>query len=411
MAGLLISGLLAGTGQAWAEAARQLGLEYQAGGLLQPGRIRGVHRGVRVAVDAVRRGGGRNDRSLTRYRVWFPVPLGLGLHVSREGLLSRLGKLMGLEDVRTGDDRFDAALMVRGADADAVRRFLTPDRRLRIELLVRTLGDVRIDDDGIAVERRGVERRIETIVGTVRELALAANALLGPAAAPADAAMKAQTRPGKHRAKQRRAGPAAEAAPRAPAQAAPPGTSAPAATPRASTPRAPATSAPAATPRGSTPRAPATSAPAATPRGSTLPTPAASASGPEVPAAPSGPSAATVCQNLFGSDVTSLDASRRFDDVYKGAQVAWSGVLEWVDTTSADLILEEGAGARGVLRICEPTSGLTGGGAVRAFVRLAGATADDLRARVGQKVRFQGRLDGCDAFGRNLYVVDGRLRD
>ena len=48
---------------------------------------------------------------------------------------------------------------------------------------------------------------------------------------------------------------------------------------------------------------------------------------------------------------------------------------------------------------------------VRAFVQLPVEDADDIGARIGEDVHFEGRLVSCDGSARRLYVADARMVD
>lgn len=54
----------------------------------------------------------------------FEPPFELGLRVYREGFLSRMGKLLGFQDVQLGHPELDRLVMVKAADENAVRRLL-----------------------------------------------------------------------------------------------------------------------------------------------------------------------------------------------------------------------------------------------------------------------------------------------
>src|SRR5439155_325125 len=70
----------------------------------------------------------------TRLRAFFPRPLGLGLHVSREApILHGLGKLFGMQDIELGDPAFDRAFLIKGQPPERVRQlFGAPEARARL---------------------------------------------------------------------------------------------------------------------------------------------------------------------------------------------------------------------------------------------------------------------------------------
>lgn len=73
-------------------------------------------------------GGGKNNP--TRWDATGRAPrIGArtSLHLSKEGLLGGLREIVGVKDVRTGDDDFDRTFTVRGGEPDAVRGILATD--------------------------------------------------------------------------------------------------------------------------------------------------------------------------------------------------------------------------------------------------------------------------------------------
>ncbi len=60
----------------------------------------------------------------TRLRAPFINKDGFRFHISPEGFMGRVGKLLGLQDVQTGDATFDRAFLVRASDEEKVRQFL-----------------------------------------------------------------------------------------------------------------------------------------------------------------------------------------------------------------------------------------------------------------------------------------------
>ena len=48
---------------------------------------------------------------------------------------------------------------------------------------------------------------------------------------------------------------------------------------------------------------------------------------------------------------------------------------------------------------------------MKAFVQLPTEAADDIGARIGEDVQFEGRLISCEGSARRLYVADARMVD
>lgn len=67
---------------------------------------------------------GKQTRRDTSLRLTLPVRAPVHFVVSREGFLSRLGKLVGMHDLQVGHPDFDGAFVVKGNDERTVRSLL-----------------------------------------------------------------------------------------------------------------------------------------------------------------------------------------------------------------------------------------------------------------------------------------------
>ena len=157
------------TSQAWASAAKTLGLQYAPGGFMTPRCISGLtERGFVIEVTTVTRGSGKHSKTYTCFRVRLPRSLGLGLQLSREGFFSGITKFFGAQDIDIGDEAFDNGTIVKGENPRKVMAFLTPARRARVARFLRSYSGAVIDDQTIEWSSYGVMREASTIVGCVR---------------------------------------------------------------------------------------------------------------------------------------------------------------------------------------------------------------------------------------------------
>ncbi len=65
----------------------------------------------------------------------------LRCEVYPEGMWSRVGKLMGMEDIEIGSPEFDRAYIIKGSDPATLRNLLTPPVQWQIDSLRRFLGN------------------------------------------------------------------------------------------------------------------------------------------------------------------------------------------------------------------------------------------------------------------------------
>ncbi len=155
---------------AWTAAAAELGIAAEPGSFMQPMKLAGDIGEVPVIVDIKREGSGDNSKTYTRYRVFYPS-LGLGLRLRRESGVTLFIRIFGVQDHSIGDEVFDQAFEIKGANADAVASFLTTSRRQTLLRLQAAYPGAVITDDEIELKTGGTETSPDVIVSTVRRLA------------------------------------------------------------------------------------------------------------------------------------------------------------------------------------------------------------------------------------------------
>jgi len=107
--------------------------------------------------------------------VLFEPPFELGLRVYREGFLSRMGKLLGFQDVQLGHPELDRLVMVKAADENAVRRLLgTPSAQTALLTLFEGWPTAVVND--VAVRAAGGKDR-EDVLALLMALRRVADAL------------------------------------------------------------------------------------------------------------------------------------------------------------------------------------------------------------------------------------------
>ena len=159
--------------------------------------------------------------------------------------------------------------------------------------------------------------------------------------------------------------------------------------------------------------------PAPSPVTASAPAPVVAAPAPSEPepaATPSVPSGdlrldvASVCEELFDPNRMSYETNRLFDDRYRDATVRWKGTARRANVYSYDFDFGDGGGTKAELDVYEVKQQY-GSRAVKAFVQLPTEAADDIGGRIGEDVRFEGRLISCEGSARRLYVADARMVD
>lgn len=77
-----------------------------------------------ITLDFHTHGGYRSQAAYTRFSTAFENPEGFHFKVVPQGLLERVGKLLGLQDVEMGDPAFDKTFLVKSNDEARAREVL-----------------------------------------------------------------------------------------------------------------------------------------------------------------------------------------------------------------------------------------------------------------------------------------------
>lgn len=156
---------------AWTAAARMLGLDYRGSAFSTP-KLTGTIDGIDVTVQGAERGSAKGTRFLLTY-----PPLPIALKLTRRSGLARFAEALGLSDVQTGDDQFDAAFTIQTSDPDQLPIVLDTDTRNLLRSLITSMPTLTVTDTQITFRRNNLERKPDRIIRTVRELVALANSL------------------------------------------------------------------------------------------------------------------------------------------------------------------------------------------------------------------------------------------
>ena len=399
--------------EAWGDAARQLGMDYEqkSGGFFsfgtKPGRlITGTTHGVTMQVDVIRKGSGNNQSSYTRYRAGYPS-LGLGLSVTQTGLFRRIMKAFGAQDIEIGDAEFDDAFIIKGTDPGRVAAFFDPSKTMAVHRLLTDYSDATVGDAQIMLEQRGVQRKPDVLTSLVRRLVSVASLFTGAGrsgvamnealdrqrrgdlAHAAELLRKAATTAKDDVELRRLEGEALYSSGRyneatevfarlendLPAD------------PWATQWRQRAQSRSRLPPPPSPPKA--------------LP--------PAFEAPDTILSAGVVADEIFDPTKLSFESTEAFEDRFEGKRVRWSGVLQRSSSYTTDLDFGRGPGVKAVFEVHRLTVDLFGGRDVDAVVQLPADAEDVLRNGRDEIFTFEGTLVKVDALMRNLFLENGRL--
>ena len=101
----------------------------------KPYRVTGSHKGCQIEIYEYTVRSNNNSTTYTTCRVETPNPRSLTFHFSREGALSKVGKILGLQDIQTGDQRFDERYIIRCNDEAFIKNAMIDSVKKQFDAL------------------------------------------------------------------------------------------------------------------------------------------------------------------------------------------------------------------------------------------------------------------------------------
>lgn len=342
------------TNLAWKQAGQQLGIRSKDADALSNPELFGKVRGCRIRVNARSDG----EYGITRYRVDYPAPLGLGLRVTR-------------------DHRFDQDLRIKSRSPATTKQLLSESGLRQVKMLLTNLNGAVVEDSRIVYEARGTPRHSRDIVATVNMMVDAAQSISGYHIARVEQLRDAEYEEIEDAILSRSAvidvahgdnGDLGQASPMArELEFAPVEVSDP-------------------------PDVPELSAAA-------LVTSPGDIS-----------DVAEVCEAVFTARARTHDTASLFEHQYAGRTIAWCGRLMSASLCPFDRVFGEGPDARATLHVHELDDPY-GSRMVQAVAQFPPATLDRLRSKIGREFRFTGTLVAHDPLLRVLYVSEAQIVD
>lgn len=385
------------TNEAWAAAAKRLQLVFQPGQLFTRPRISGIHHGCSVLVTTFSRGSGKNQTTYTRFRVSFPNSLDLGLRLTRQGLMSGIGKFFGSQDIVVGDEGFDDAVVVKGRDPQRVIEFLTPSRRLRAARFLSMYQNSVIDDMKIEWHRRHVERDPDKIARILERMTTLVNHMTDDRAEneSIDKALEARQEGRLDEALEMIRGVPHEQGSDAADMLVFEGEI------LLATRQTEAAAKTFSEVHDAEPEDDEAFKLAEQASRNVEPTEESDSDEEDL-------EVRHVCERLFDPSMMSSQTNEIFDSDYRNRSIRWSGTLKSIRSFTFDLVFGNQPGTRAVFEIHR-----VGGSQsfsmrpVQAVVQLAPEDEEGLRSKLERDLVFEGRLVSVDAFMRNLFVAGG----
>jgi hypothetical protein len=105
---------------------------------------------------------GEGIKIFTRIRIGLAGPPA-GLCVYRKSAWSKLGKVVGMQDIATGDPSFDRLFVVKGKDHMEVLNYLTPSRRMALQDLAGKFWRLELQGGELTLMQPGQTDRMEQL--------------------------------------------------------------------------------------------------------------------------------------------------------------------------------------------------------------------------------------------------------
>jgi len=173
----------------------QLGKEYGLGttggdpvfpripflsGLRKPIELVGEYRGKLLKIYHYTVGSGNSSTTYATARILGFTGNDISFEVRREGFLSKLGKAVGLQDVRVGDEKFDKLFLVKASDTAVIAVTFVPEIRakfLKVWDELEAKGRIQLNGEELRYDEAGTIRneaarlRFEAVVELLTDLA------------------------------------------------------------------------------------------------------------------------------------------------------------------------------------------------------------------------------------------------
>jgi hypothetical protein len=157
----------------WAVLAESLGLDHLDDILV------GMLDGFLVTVSVEQRGSGKSRHEVTVFKTDIEANLPAGMAIVSEGIISKVTKMFGAEDIQLGLAELDPKLMIQAQNADEVREWA---RRENVRLGLGQLSKLtafRLQDETLSFEIRGALADTDQVRMKLQELVSIA-ALISP---------------------------------------------------------------------------------------------------------------------------------------------------------------------------------------------------------------------------------------
>lgn len=113
----------------WKQLSSEIDARYVEGkGFWKGDKVEATHGSWTVTLDKYVVSTGKVTVVYTRMRAPYVNPHGFRFRIYRRGVLSGMGKMLGMQDLEVGDTDFDEAFIIKGTDESKVRQLFSKTR-------------------------------------------------------------------------------------------------------------------------------------------------------------------------------------------------------------------------------------------------------------------------------------------
>ncbi len=148
--------------EAWQQLAYEIGAEFISGGLFHASKVQTQVKDSTVVLDTYTVPSGDSSTTYTRVKATLQNKDGLQFKIFRTGLISKIGKALGMQDIEIGDADFDHDFTIQGNNELKVRALFTNQR---IKQLIQTQKSIHLSlkNNELHFEVQGVIRDVERL--------------------------------------------------------------------------------------------------------------------------------------------------------------------------------------------------------------------------------------------------------
>jgi hypothetical protein len=153
----------------WLRFAQQHGLNVTGA----PNRpfIQGWMGSTYVTLNTEVRGSGKNRTTYTQYHASVNSPMPSGLVMHKEGFFSKVGKVLGGQDVQVGDSAIDGAFIIKGNDVNGIHTLLrNPHVKKALLYVVTRQPGLQVKERALLIEHTGMTGDLAKIEGVFADL-------------------------------------------------------------------------------------------------------------------------------------------------------------------------------------------------------------------------------------------------